>query len=152
MEVGEIVTATVDQVEQYGVFLSHDSGRLFIQIPEIDWVLRIPDPRAFTKPGDIFEALVLGYNESKSLFYGSIKGAHPELDPYKEGPMYQVGTKHKGKVLKNTDYGTFVEIAPGLEALICNENGGNFDAGILLEVLVVLYDIEKRRMQVEVFT
>lgn len=152
MEVGEIITETVDQVEQYGVFLSHDSGRLFIQLPELDWVLRISDPREFTSPGDTFEALVLGYNESKNLFYGSIKAAHPELDPYKYGPIYEVGTKHKGKVFKNTDYGTFVEIAPGLEALIYNELGGNFTIGANLEVSVVLYDIEKRRMQVEVST
>ena len=152
MEIGEIVKAKVDQVEQYGVFLSNKSGRIFIQIPELDWVRRTPDAREFTEIGVEFEVLVLAYDDRRKLHSGSIKKAHPELDPYKVGPLYKVGTTHSSTVVLNTEYGTFVETVPGLEALIYNESGGTLKIGSTVQVKVVLYDLSKRRVQVELST
>ena len=149
MNVGEVVRAKVDQVEQYGVYVSYGSNRLFIQIPELDWVCKIPDPRKFTEVGDMFDVLVLAFDDQRKLYSGSIKQAHPELDPYKQDGTYDVGTIHQGTTILNTDYGTFVEIVPGLEALIYNQSGGNIEVGTNVIVRVLIYDIGKRRMQVE---
>jgi ribosomal protein S1 len=149
MKVGEIVNAKVDQVEQYGVYVSYCSDRLFIQIPELDWVRRIPDAREFTCVGDVYDVLVLAVDERRKLYSGSIKQAHPELDPYKKDGTYDIGTIHQGKAVLNTEYGTFVEIVPGLEALIYDKNGGNIEIGSKVSIKVLIYDIVKRHTQVE---
>ncbi|WP_444995510.1 S1 RNA-binding domain-containing protein [Aliikangiella sp. IMCC44359] len=150
MKVGEIVRAKVDQVEKWGVYLSTPEGRIFIQILELDWVKKIPDPREFTNIGEEFDVLILAVDERRQAFSGSIKQAKPELDPFKTDGRYEPGSIHSGIVRLNTEYGTFVEIAPGLEALIYNESGGNLEIGSVQKVKVILYDLSRRRMQVEI--
>lgn len=150
MNIGQIVQARVDQVEQYGVFASNDEGRLFIQIPELDWVRRIPDAKQFASVGDEFEILVLGFNENRNQFLGSIKQAHPELDPFRDKHLYEVGTTHQSKVVLNTAYGTFVEIAPGVQGLIRKQNDNELATGTQLTVHVTFFDIERLLIEVAI--
>ena len=152
MELGSVVKAIVDQVEQYGVFLVHGVSRIFIQIPELDWESKISDPRGFTKEGEEFDVFIVAYNDQKNLYYGSIKRAYPELDPWFDRLKYEVGTKHKGTVVMNTDYGSFVKIVSGVEALAYDEYDGKLVVGTSIEVKVVGCDPEKRQLKVEIIT
>ena len=59
--------------------------------------------------------MVLGINPKDEKISLSLKHAKP--DPYKK---YSVGDIVKGKVLRIVDFGIFIELEPGIEALIKN--------------------------------
>ena len=150
METDKIISAVVDQVEPYGLYLAVKDERIFIQIPDIDWVRRIPDPREFTCVGETFNVIVYGYNEQNKLYYGSIREASPEKNPWKNPEAFTVGTCHQSKVILNTDYGTFVEIISGVEALIALENsGGDFELGSKFNVQVISLDLDRKQLTVK---
>ena len=149
MEVDEIVKATVERVERWGVYLNCDSTEIFVQIPELNWVQRIPDATEFTVVGEEFEVKILNIDKERGLCSGSFKQAHPELDPYKTDGSYEIGSFHEGAAVLNTDYGSFIEIAPGLEALIYSESAGNLIIGKTYKVIVSSYEADLRRMKVK---
>jgi ribosomal protein S1 len=151
LKIGEIIPAVVDQVEQYGIFLSYKNERIFIQIPDIDWVRKIPDPREFTQIGEQFNVKIIAFNEQKQIYSGSIREASPEKNPWKVPKKFEVGTVHQSRVILNTDYGSFVEIVPGVEALIPNDQGGgNIDIGAELIVQVVVCDFQLKKLSVKI--
>ena len=66
MEVGEIVKSTVVLSAEFGVYLKSNNRDIYVNIPDLDWVKRIPDPREFTKIGDEFDVLLIGQNKDWS--------------------------------------------------------------------------------------
>ena len=138
MKIGQIVEAKVYEVHQYGLYLQHDDDLIFIQIPDIDWVKRIPAPRDFTKKGEKFKVLIKGYVKEYKHYLGSIREAEPEKNPWRNPEVFKEGTIHTGTVDMNTDYGSFLIIGEGVHALLLvEEGGGNLELGSRLTVEIL---------------
>ena len=138
MKIGQIVEAEVYEAKSYGLYLQHEEDLIFIQIPDIDWVKRIPDPRKFTKKGERFKVLIKGFVEEQKQYYGSIREAEPEKNPWRNPEVFKEGTIHTGTVDMNTDYGSFLIIGEGVHALLLvEEGGGNLELGSKLRVEIL---------------
>ena len=115
MEVGQVLEGTVKNMTSFGVFV--DLGGLdgLLHITDISWG-RINHPEDVLELDQKIQVAVLEFdNEKKRISLGMKQlTAHPwdSMTELKEGE------KVKGKVVTVADYGSFVEIQPGVEGLI----------------------------------
>ena len=150
MKVGEIVEAKFIRAESYGIFLEYDNETIFVQVIDRDWSGGFYDPFEFSKISKTHDVLIRGYLEERNQFYGSIKDAHPELDPWNEAKNFKVGTELSGIATTNTEYGTIIKIYPGLVGLLhSSEGGGNLEIGGKIKVAIKRIDHDRRKMEFE---
>ena len=87
-----------------------------IHITDLSWG-RVNNPNDIVQPDQKLNVVILDFDEEKKRIALGLKQLMPHpwdaLDP-----NLKVGDRVKGKVVVMTDYGAFVEIAPGVEGLI----------------------------------
>ena len=113
-QLGQIIPVQVVKLIEAGAFVEIEKGLTgFIHISELAWHY-LPHPSAVVKVGEQFEAKIIGV-EGEKVFLSRRKLLE---DPWKKaGEKYQVGQKVKGKVLKITPFGLFVEVDPEIHGL-----------------------------------
>jgi small subunit ribosomal protein S1 len=116
--VGKRVNGKVVSVTDYGAFIELEEGlEGLVHISEIDWMLRPKHPSKYLSVGDIVEALVLKVDKEERRLSLSIKQIKPS--PWEVvSERYTVGQKVSGKVKTLTDFGAFVGLPEGVDALI----------------------------------
>ncbi len=117
-QVGDIIRGKIRNITDFGIFVGIEDGiDGLIHISDISWTERIRHPGDLFKKGDEVEAKVLQIDVEGEKFSLGIKQLGE--DPfYKVATEFRPGTKGKGKVTKLTDFGAFVELAPGIEGMI----------------------------------
>ena len=76
---------------------------------------RVESPKKVFKVGDVVKVFIKDINDTKIAL--SMK--FPEENPWNDAASkFAVGTVVKGKVARMTDFGAFVELAPGVDALL----------------------------------
>lgn len=115
---GVSVTGKVVNIMPYGVFVELEKGiEGLIHISEFSWSKKFAHPGEKFKVGDSVEAVVLKLDKATQKLSLGVKQL--EQDPWKDvGKRYHVGEKVKGAINTVTDYGAFVELEKGIEALI----------------------------------
>ena len=153
-QVGDIIRGKIRNITDFGVFVGIEDGiDGLIHISDISWVERIKHPGDVYKKEDEIDAKVLQIDAEGEKFSLGIKQLteDPWLSIANSTPP---GTKGKGEVSKITDYGVFVELAPGIEGMIhvseldteTVENPETFTkVGETLEYIVISSDPEERR-------
>ncbi len=113
---GLVVTGKVKNITDYGVFV--DLGGLdgLLHITDLSWS-RLKHPAEAVTPGEEIEVQVLKFDREKMRVSLGRKQLLP--DPWAAVPEhFPVGARVPGRVVGITDYGAFVEIAPGIEGLV----------------------------------
>ncbi len=114
INVGDTVTGTVKNVTDFGAFIDLGGVDGLLHISEMSWG-RVESPKKVFKVGEEIQVLIKDINESKVAL--SLK--FPETNPWANAAIdYAVGTDVTGKVARMTDFGAFVELAPGVDALL----------------------------------
>ena len=114
LNVGDTVTGTVKNVTDFGAFIDLGGVDGLLHISEMSWG-RVENPKKVFKVGEEINVLVKDINETKVAL--SLK--FPETNPWVNAATeYAVGTDVTGKVARMTDFGAFVELAPGVDALL----------------------------------
>ena len=113
---GQVLTGKVKNVTDYGVFVDLGGVDGLLHITDLSWG-RLKHPSEAVAPGDEIQVQVLHFDKEKGRVSLGRKQLMP--DPW-AGVVEQftVGARVKGKVVGVTDYGAFIEIAPGVEALV----------------------------------
>ena len=76
---------------------------------------RVENPKKVFQVGDAVKVLIKDINDTKIAL--SLK--FPETNPWANAAeTYAVGAVVEGKVARMTDFGAFVELAPGVDALL----------------------------------
>lgn len=76
---------------------------------------RVENPKKVFQVGDQIKVLVKDINDTKIAL--SLK--FPETNPWAHAAEdFAVGSEVTGKVARMTDFGAFVELAPGVDALL----------------------------------
>jgi small subunit ribosomal protein S1 len=118
LEVGQVRTATVTSIQQYGAFADLGGIDGLIHIGDISHE-RIKDAGDVLKPGQVVQVKVLRIDrEAKPIKIGlGLKQtmADPALTAMAE---IEAGATVTGRVTKLMDFGAFVELSPGIEGLI----------------------------------
>ena len=111
---GQVVEGTVKNVTDFGAFI--DLGGLdgLLHISEMSWG-RIEHPKKVFKVGDKIKVLVKEVNGTKIALSLKFDETNPWLNAAQK---YAVGNVVKGKVARMTDFGAFIELEPGIDALL----------------------------------
>lgn len=111
---GDVVEGTVKNVTDFGAFIDLGGADGLLHISEMSWG-RIEHPKKVFKVGDKLRVLIKEINGNKIAL--SLK--FEELNPWKNADeKYAVGNVVTGKVARMTDFGAFVELEPGIDALL----------------------------------
>ena len=112
--VGDVVEGTVKNVTDFGAFIDLGGADGLLHISEMSWG-RIESPKKVFKVGDVVKAYIKDINGTKIAL--SMK--FEDENPWKDADVkYAVGNVVEGKVARMTDFGAFVELAPGVDALL----------------------------------
>jgi small subunit ribosomal protein S1 len=116
---GAIMTGRVASVREFGAFVDLGGGvQGLLHVSEMGWS-RVTDPSAMLKPGDEISVKVLRVDPLKDDTQKIALGLKQlSEDPWSRVTgKYAVGQVHAGRVTRITDFGAFVELEPGVEAL-----------------------------------
>lgn len=114
IEVGMTVEGTVKNVTDFGAFIDLGGADGLLHISEMSWG-RVESPKKVFNVGDTVKVFIKDINETKIAL--SMK--FPSENPWNgAAEKFAVGNIVKGKVARMTDFGAFVELAPGVDALL----------------------------------
>jgi len=116
LEKGQVLEGTVKNITSYGVFVDLGGIDGLIHITDLSWG-RISHPDEIVSLDETINVVILDYDEGKSRIQLGLKqlGAHP-WENLNEN--IKVGDEVDGKVVVVADYGVFVELQAGIEALL----------------------------------
>ena len=114
LHVGDVIEGTVKNVTDFGAFIDLGGVDGLLHISEMSWG-RVDNPKKVFHVGDTLKVLVKDIHDTKIAL--SLK--FPETNPWVNAAEdFAVGTVVTGKVARMTDFGAFVELAPGVDALL----------------------------------
>ena len=113
---GDVFKGTVTNITDFGAFVEVEPGvEGLVHIGDISWA-RIKKPRDVFKKGQEVDVMVLDIDlEKKHLSLGCKQLNDPWADADKR---YPAGSDIKVKVVRLADFGAFVEVEEGVEALV----------------------------------
>lgn len=154
---GNVVKGKVVNIEDYGAFLEIQPGvEGLVHVSEITWANTPINAKEFFKLGDEHEAKVVTLDKSSRKMSLSIKQLSP--DPWNDiETKFAESSKHTGLVKNITNYGVFVELAPGIGGMIhisdlswlkrFNHPGEYTKVGSNIDVIILGIDKENRKLQ-----
>lgn len=114
IHVGDVVEGTVKNVTPFGAFIDLGGADGLLHISEMSWG-RIDDPKSMLKVGDIVKTFIKDINGEKIALSLKFEDQNPWM---KAAEKYAIGTVVTGKVARMTAFGAFVELEPGVDALL----------------------------------
>jgi small subunit ribosomal protein S1 len=114
---GTNVEGRVRNLTDFGAFIEIEDGiDGLVHVSNLSWTKRVKHPSEVLKKGEKVRAVVLGVEpENRRLSLG-IKQLQPDVwETF--FAQHRVGDVVKGKVLRSAQFGSFVEIAEGVEGL-----------------------------------
>ena len=111
---GDIVEGTVKNVTDFGAFIDLGGADGLLHISEMSWG-RVEHPKKVFKVGEKLNVLIKEISGSKIALSLKFDDANPWKDA---ASKYAVGNIVTGKVARMTDFGAFVELEPGVDALL----------------------------------
>ena len=111
---GDVVEGTVKNVTDFGAFIDLGGVDGLLHISEMSWG-RVEHPKKVFKVGDKLNVLIKEINGNKVAL--SLK--FDDANPWKDAAVkYAVGNVVTGKVARMTDFGAFIELETGVDALL----------------------------------
>ncbi len=111
---GDVVEGTIKNVTDFGAFIDLGGADGLLHISEMSWG-RVESPKKVFKAGEKMGVLIKDINGDKIAL--SLK--FPETNPWKDAAVkYAAGNIVTGRVARMTDFGAFVELEPGVDALL----------------------------------
>jgi ribosomal protein S1 len=113
---GQVMEGTVKNITDYGAFVDLGGIDGLVHISELSWS-RIRTPKDVVKVGQKVKVRIISINEEKKKISLSMK--FKEDNPWNDAEKkYAEGTVVEGKVARMTDFGAFVELEVGIDALL----------------------------------
>ncbi len=118
--VGDTVTATVSNIEPYGVFVDlGEDLEAFLHVSEISWDKNVKHPKDYLENNTEVNVEVIEVDKEGRRLRVSLKNLLPKpMDAFTS--EYRVGDVVKGAVTSVTDFGAFVKVGT-VEGLLHNQ-------------------------------
>ncbi|MCR5053337.1 MAG: 30S ribosomal protein S1 [Lachnospiraceae bacterium] len=112
--VGDVIEGTVKNVTDFGAFVDLGGVDGLLHISEMSWG-RVENPKKIFKVDEKVRVFIKEINGHKI----ALSRKFPDENPWNNASQkYSVGTVVTGKVARMTDFGAFIELAPGVDALL----------------------------------
>ncbi|HEC1791057.1 TPA: 30S ribosomal protein S1 [Campylobacter lari] len=152
-KVGDVVKGSVTSVTNFGAFVKIANLEGLLHNEDASWN-RNDKCKDMYKVGDVIEVKIIKLDKENQKISLSTK----ELQ---KSPVQVYAQKHQvndiisGKIRDIKDFGVFVELEEGVDALIHKEDLGNIDfsslkVGDTIEALIVFIDEKKNRIRLSV--
>ena len=152
LNVGDIVKGEVKNIVDYGAFVDINGIEGLIHVSEIGWG-KVKIKNLF-KVGDVIDVKVISIDNEKRKVSLSVKALTE--DPWTNiEEKYPVGNITMGKVVRFTDFGAFVELEPGVDALLhiskisnqrINHPSEALKIGEIVKAVIIDVNSEKKRI------
>ncbi len=153
---GELATGRVTNLTEYGAFVSLGGADGLIHITDLSWG-RVTDPAEIVQTGQEVTVRVLKVDRQKGKISLGLKQATP--DPWESvESRYPAGSRIKAKIARLADFGAFLELEKGVDALLplsemswsrrVGRPEDHVRIGQEVEVQVLKVEPEKRRISV----
>lgn len=114
INVGDTVEGSVKNVTDFGAFIDLGGADGLLHISEMSWG-RVDNPKKHFKVGDQVRAFIKDIQGEKIALSLKFEDTNPWVSA---GDKYAVGNIVTGRVARMTDFGAFVELEPGVDALL----------------------------------
>jgi len=111
---GMVMEGTVKNVTDFGAFIDLGGADGLLHISEMSWG-RVENPKKVFKVGDVVKVLIKEIKGEKIALSRKFDDENPWLNAAEK---YSAGSIVTGKVARMTDFGAFVELEPGVDALL----------------------------------
>lgn len=112
--VGDVVDGVVKNVTDFGAFIDLGGADGLLHISEMSWG-HVENPKKVFKVGDQVTVLIKDINGDKIALSMKFEDQNPWLNAAEK---YAAGNVVEGRVARMTDFGAFVELEPGVDALL----------------------------------
>ena len=155
LHVGDVIEGTVKNVTDFGAFIDLGGVDGLLHISEMSWG-RVENPKKVFKPGDNVKAFIKDIQGDKIALSLKFEDTNPW--PTAE-QKYAVGNVVKGKVARMTDFGAFVELEPGIDALLhvsqialehVDKPSDVLKVGQEIEAKVVDFNLESKKISLSI--
>ncbi len=154
LEKGQVLEGVVKNIASYGVFIDLGGVDGLIHITDLSWE-RVIHPEEIVQLDQKINVVILDFDDDRRRIALGLKQLTPHPWDSLDANL-AVGDKVKGKVVVMTDYGAFIEIAPGVEGLVhVSEMSWNqrlrsaqefMKVGDEVEAVILTLDREERKM------
>jgi small subunit ribosomal protein S1 len=157
-KVDDVVKGSVSSVTTYGAFIKIIDGvEALLHISDMSWTKNVKHPKELLSKGQVVEVKIIAIDPENKKINVSLK--HLLENPWESvETKYAEGTKVKGKVKSVTDFGAFIELEEGVDALLhkdeisWTENNIDpkeyFTINSEIEVEVILLDVNAGKIKV----
>ena len=111
---GDVVEGVVKNVTDFGAFIDLGGCDGLLHISEMSWG-RVENPKKVFKVGDVMKVLIKDISGTKIALSLKFEDANPWKGA---ADKYAVGNVVTGRVARMTDFGAFIELEPGIDALL----------------------------------
>ena len=151
LQVGDVRTGVVKNLTDFGAFIDLGGADGLLHISEMAWG-RIENPKKLFKSGQEVKVLVKEINGERI----ALTRKFPDENPWKDAETkFAVGTVVSGKVARMTDFGAFVELEKGIDALLhvsqisrdhVNKPADVLEVGQEIEAKIVDLDVDSHKI------
>lgn len=151
LQVGDVRTGVVKNLTDFGAFIDLGGADGLLHISEMSWG-RIENPKKLFKSGQEVKVLVKEINGERI----ALTRKFPDENPWKDAETkFAVGTVVSGKVARMTDFGAFVELEKGIDALLhvsqisrehVNKPSDVLEIGQEIEAKIVDLDVDSHKI------
>ncbi|WP_185861039.1 30S ribosomal protein S1 [Blattabacterium cuenoti] len=158
LDKGQVLEGKIKNILPYGAFVDLGGVDALLHITDMSWP-HINHPTEIVQLEQELKFVVLGVDKEKNRVQLGLK----QLQPHPWNSLdenLKVGSKVKGKVSVLADYGAFIEIIPGVEALLhISEMSWSTDLsstqdfvqiGDELEAVILTIDRQERKMSLSI--
>lgn len=157
--VGDIIKGKVRNLTTFGAFVEVEEGiDGLIHISDMAWNKKIGHPSEVIKKGEIIKTVILSIDRENQKLSLGLKQMTPNIwEQYFND--HKVGDIVKGKIVRLTSFGAFVELAEGIEGLVhvseldeerVEDPPKEFSTGQELEMKILKMDFPQRKISLSV--
>ena len=155
--VNDVVKGKVTKLTDFGAFIELEEGiEGLVHISEFSWTKKVNKPSDMVKVGDEVECMILGYDIQAGRVSLGLKQV--TANPWDTiGEKYPVGSRVKGKVIKITNAGAFIELEDGIDGFLHGDDiswtkkvkhpGSELEQDQEVEAVVIENDAESHRIR-----
>ncbi len=114
IQIGDVMEGVVKNVTDFGAFIDIGGADGLLHISEMSWG-RVENPKKVFKVGDKVRVFIKDISGTKIALSLKFEDENPWKDA---AERYAVGNEVTGKVARMTDFGAFVELEVGVDALL----------------------------------
>jgi small subunit ribosomal protein S1 len=115
--IGSVVEGRVRKLTDFGAFLEIEEGvDGLVHVSDLSWTKHVKHPSEVVKKGQVMQAVILNIDAPNRRLSLGVKQLQP--DSWESFfRSHEVGDLVRGRVCRGAQFGVFVELAPGVEAL-----------------------------------